>query len=201
MDEVNRILRNIGEDAPRALVRSINKTLPGVRTDMTAVIYDQYNVTKTKIRSTFSIKKASLGQPSGIVATKGRHLNLIEFAARQTQKGVTVKILRQGARKLFIGAFIRIMKTGKELVLQRKYHATKVPLRPNIVYGRLPEKYRLPVQSLFGPRLQDCLEKPDVWARIERMATERLIKAANHEADYLIKRRLEGGDGFSDTGT
>lgn len=201
MEEVQQLFRDLKQDAPRAMVRSINKTLPGVRTDMTQAIYDQYAVTKTKIRSTFKIKRASITQQMGLVATKGRHLNLSEFGARQTQKGVTVKILREGSRKLLPGAFIRTMKSGKKLVLQREYHATKTSVRPGMAYARLPRQYRFPVKGLFGPRLQDHLEKPAVWAGIKKQVAERLLKAAAHEADYLIKQKLESGDGFSDTGT
>jgi hypothetical protein len=199
LEEIHKLFAVLGTDAPRALVRTINKTLPGARTDMTQAIYDRYNVTKTKIRGSFSIARANLLKPSGTVATKGQYLNLIEYGATQTQKGVSVRILRAGERKLFPGGFIRTMKNGKELALTREYHATKVRLRPGFAYGKLPSKYRLPVKSLFGPRIQDVLEKPAIWSIIEWQATERLLKAAVHETEYLIQQRLEAGDGFEDT--
>jgi len=198
LEEVQELFKYLKDDAPRAMMRSINKTLNGARTDMTQAIYDQYNVTKTKIRKTFSIKKAGIAKLTGKVGTTGDYLNLIEFSARQTQKGVTVKILRNGSRKSFPGAFIRTINSGKKLVLQREYHKKKKAIRPGFPYGSMPRKYRLPVTALSGPRLQDHLEKPEILTVIERKATERLVKAAGHEADYLLKQRLESGDGFND---
>lgn len=198
LEEINKLFADLGKDAPRALVRTVNKTLPGARTDMTQAIYDQYNVTKTKIRSSFTIARANLLKPSGTVATKGQHLNLIEYGATQTKKGISVRILRGGERKLFPGGFIRTMKNGKELALQREYHTPTVRLRPGVAYGKLPRAYRFPIKALPGPRIQDHLEKPAVWSVIERKATERLLAAAAHETEYLIQQRLEQGDGFID---
>lgn len=199
LEEINKLFADLGKDAPRALVRTVNKTLTGCRTDMTQAIYEQYNITKTKIRASFTIARANLLKPSGVVATKGQHLNLIEYGATQTKKGISVRILRGGERKLFPGGFIRTMKTGKELAFQREYHAPPVRLRPGFAYGRLPKKYRFPIKPLAGPRIQDHLEKPAIWAIIEQKATERLLTAAAHETEYLIQRRLEQGDGFDDS--
>jgi hypothetical protein len=79
---------------------------------------------------------------------KSRYLNAIEFGARQTKKGVSVKIYE--IRKNYKGAFIwSCPNTGKQLVFKK---SKRNPIRIEAVHGAsLPREFeRKGMAKLFN---------------------------------------------------
>ena len=87
---VKRMLSGVKAAIPRVIQQSVNRTLSGVRTDATNEVAKVITPTKKKIRSTMTIKKMTAADGSAFVRCTGGPLNLINFKARPTNKGVTV---------------------------------------------------------------------------------------------------------------
>lgn len=111
-------LRKLSKDVvanDKATARAINKATALGRTEMARAIRDEFMLTVSKARDKLQVVKAypRKGQlaisgelfskdPSG----RRRAINLINFAARSTKKGLTVKIKRGGPRVLLRRGFI-----------------------------------------------------------------------------------------------
>jgi hypothetical protein len=121
--QIDRLQKDI---AAQATARAVNRTMEQAKTAMSREIRAEFVLPAAKVNQALRINRAiakgglfsieaSLESPS----KRGRSLNLINFAARQTKQGVTVKISRNGGRKLIPGAFIAnkgrtvFMRTGK----------------------------------------------------------------------------------------
>jgi hypothetical protein len=176
-----------GDEADLAMVRGINKTMTGVRTDGTKILYDRYALTATVIRESFKIRKAYFRDPNGSVSTKGTFIRLIKFGARAVSTGVSVKVLRTEPRKTVAHAFIA--KLGlQDQVYRRAYkgpHKKPVATRK---YAAMPFEYRFPVHALYGPRIQDHLDDPVVIGTLQNMAGTRLTDSMRHEVEYLLSK-------------
>ncbi len=217
MLEVKDLFRYLGANAPRAIMRGINRTLAGVRTDMTAETTAVLNVAAKTVRDTISLRKAYQYNLSADATSKGRPLPLVNFGARQTQTGVSVKVLKGSTRTAIKHAFIAAMKSGHKGVFWRTWRGssgktTKMERaigRSGYVYNSktgafipvaaLPRKYRLPIEERFGPAVQDILKRPAVIGTVQLKAGERLVKNMEHETKQFLRQRLDAGDGFTTT--
>lgn len=103
------VRRDIGE---KAVARALNRTVERARTAMSKQIRSEFNVDARYVRERLAIKRASFkGGAFSLSATleasgRGRAANVIRFAARKSDTGVTVKILKRGPRKNIRGAYI-----------------------------------------------------------------------------------------------
>lgn len=112
--EIANLLNELGDGiATQATARSLNATMAQAKTAMSKEIRAKYVLSASKVNESLKVRKASardglfdleasLESPS----QRGRSLNLINFGAKQTLKGVSIKISRDGGRKLIPGAFI-----------------------------------------------------------------------------------------------
>ncbi len=187
-----RAIVGCAEISPQVMARAINRTLTGLRTEAVDAIAERLNVTKRRIREDFSIKLAHWSNLNGILFARGRRINFASFiGVRQTQKGVTVEILKGTQRTLFKQAFIweRTTRSGDsaETVMQRKWHAFQRPKR-NISYGALPKRFKLPIQALSGPSPESQMARPEIMQRLLQAAGDRLVKELDHELNYELSK-------------
>src|SRR4026207_1232877 len=101
----------------KATARGLNRTAEQLRTAAGKIIREEYNVTLRGIRQASRIRRASPRSkfPRAEVSFSGRPINLFEFGARQTKKGVSVKVKVRGGRKLIESAFIQTLKSGQNI--------------------------------------------------------------------------------------
>lgn len=112
--DVAKRLKELHKDvATQATARAVNRTMEQAKTAMSREIRAEFMLPAAKVNQALRITKAvARGGLFQIEArlesptTRGRSLNLMNFSARQTKKGVTIKIKRNGGRKLIPGAFI-----------------------------------------------------------------------------------------------
>lgn len=114
--QIQRRLNTLQRDiADTVMLRSLNRTIDIARTDMNRRIRSEFNVTASFVRERLSITKARrVGSAIQLEAVlrataRGRQkrgANVIAFSAKQTKKGVTVKIKKRGPRRLIKDAFI-----------------------------------------------------------------------------------------------
>lgn len=128
--DVQRKLSALQADlGARVLSSTVNRTLAQGQTEMSRAIRQEFNLSAAKVREKLFVRRA--GFKSGRFTIEGtlesrdprgkrRAINLINFGARETAQGLTVKIKRGGgrvvaSRKGFIGnkgrtAFARVDK-------------------------------------------------------------------------------------------
>jgi hypothetical protein len=186
MIKLNLLLSEIKNGAKTATYRAINKTLSGVQTDAVQEVYDELNLTKTRIRKDFTVKKAFLSNPSGHVKASGKPVGLSSFSGtRQTQKGVSVKVKR--VRKVLKHAFVAEAKNALN-VWWRAYSGARSKKMPALQYARLPRFMRFPIIRLTGPRIEDILAHENVMKVVMKKAGDRYLKNIDHEASYLLSK-------------
>lgn len=102
-----------GDVGAKALASAVNKGLDQARTAMSREIRAEFNITADKVNAALRVQgatyKGGIYQIVGWLESptkRGRSINVIAFSARQTSRGVTVKIKKQGGRQLLAGAFI-----------------------------------------------------------------------------------------------
>ncbi len=175
------------DEADAALVRGINTTMTGVRTDGTKILYDHYALTATAIRASWNISKARFRDPSGVISCQGTFIRLKEFGAIANKAGVSVKVLRENPRKTIKHAFFAKLKQNDQ-VYWRKYNGPRSKMVANKgYYANLPFQYRFPVEALYGPRIQDYLGDPQIIGTLENMAGERISKNMEREIDAILR--------------
>lgn len=210
--EIKAMLRRLDKsETAKATTRAINRTMVGVRTDGTKMLKDHYNLTASEIRASWKIRRAAFSNPAGVVSTSGTFLRLKHFSAKQTVTGVSVKVFRSQPRQVIRHAFIAKLKSSQrqDQVYRRRWHdenhAGKTAkqassmARQGMVWserrkGYIParlmaEEFRRPVRALYGPRIQDHLADPEIYAVLERLSGERLNKQMAHEIEYLLGQR------------
>jgi hypothetical protein len=106
-----------------SLINSLNKAVRSARkkarTGANSLIRKKYNVKAKQLTKTFTLLLANPNRLESVVKAQGFRISLRQFSARQTKKGVTVKIFKAGSRKLISGAFFATMPSGHKAVAER----------------------------------------------------------------------------------
>lgn len=118
-------------------MRAVNRALDGVKTDASKIIREYITVSKKGVDKTFKTSRASVVNPTAWIASTGKPVGLIDYSARQTDKGVSVQVRRNRPRKIIPGTFIATMKniskTGEESnhegVFWRVWHGKKAKVK------------------------------------------------------------------------
>jgi hypothetical protein len=108
--QVQRKLAALQADiGARALSGAVNKTLAQGQTEMGRAIGEEFNLARAKIREKLFVRRAGFkagrftiegALESRSPGAKRRAINLINFAARETAQGLSVKIKRKGGRAI-----------------------------------------------------------------------------------------------------
>lgn len=186
--KVEWMLTGIKDGSATVLMRSINRTLTGAKTDLDRATRKILNIKSARVKKDMYTKPASAGRLSGRVGSCGRPVGLTQFTGtRQTKTGVSVSVRKDTRRKVIPRAFIADGRNNNTHVFWRKWHEVKRPSK-NLVYAKLPRKYRHPLKSLYGPRIQDIQSQPEVTGPVQEQATVRLKKRIDHELTYLLRK-------------
>ncbi len=199
-----RDLRQIRNGAPLAITRAINRTLTATKTTISREVRKDYNLKAGTVKKHLRISKAAAwqmryeGRYRGEVKAIGKPLKLRHWGARQTKKGVTVKILKSRGRLLYPRAWIhsgmwtavkdrnpyRRVKTGR----WGRSGALVFNQSVEVVFQRLPGAGRLPIYTPFGPSVPAAIENRAVMRRIEQEAQERFNRILLSRIDELLDK-------------
>lgn len=132
--DVQRAIDNLSADiADKVTARAVNRTVEQARTAMVKEIRTTYAVTSSYVRDRLRIKRASFKQGAfGIRAEliggdgKRRSANVINFGARQTLRGVSIKVRRDRPRSVIKSAFIG----NKGRTVFRRTGPKRLPIDP-----------------------------------------------------------------------
>jgi hypothetical protein len=192
LDEISTILRDIENGAARALMRAINRVLAGVKTDLSTETRKILNLKKARVDQDIHTRQASLNRMTASVVSQGRTVGLATFTGtREVRKGVSASVRKDRPRKIIPRAFLATLRHGNVQAAWRKWHdAPAKPVRPagDKYYGKLPKKYRLPMATLYGPRIQDIQDDYGVIEPVQAKAWDRLRARLDHEVNFLLKK-------------
>lgn len=171
IEDSNRAMAALGEKAPLALMRAINRTASNARTAMTRVIAGDLGIKASIVRDRVKVSEAKRNHLGATLYASPKRIPLIQFKAKGPRpsrgrgRGVTAKI---GAGR-YPHAFIARMTSGHEGVFQRR------------------GKRRLPITELHGPSIAVAFDKHRDVA--EARASEMLLKNVQHELSFALRRQ------------
>jgi hypothetical protein len=192
LNSVKTLLQGIKDGAPKVTLRAMNKTLTGIRTDITDEVGAILTAPKAVIENAVSVNEATLQRLSGSILVTGKPLPLSSFSTRQTPTGISVQVKKGRPHAVIPGTFIITTKYGRPGVTGvywRKWHAAaaKGP-RKNIPYKKLPEFYRLPIRELFSSSVANIAGDEPVMTSVLKKADERLHENLEHELDCELSK-------------
>lgn len=174
--EVQRALNSMRQDvAAQALARAMNRTVEQAKTAMSREIRQEFALPAATVNQSLLISRASyragrfnLEASLSSISQRGkRSLNLAHFQARQTSRGVTFKIKRNGPRQLIKGAFL--INDGKTVMI------------------RVGSK-RLPIKALQTINVSQMFNTRRINAKVIKVIEERFPTIFAREAKFYIDR-------------
>lgn len=187
---VDAAMSGIKNGYKKILVRSLNKTITGVRTDAVSKIRKEITPKAKIIRDTFKLDKANYTKMTASVKSTGWPIPLIDYKARAVKRGVTFQVRQAASRSLLPGAFIAIMTSGHKGVFWREYRDTHHAgiIKKKVRYGALPVQYRLPIRQRYGPAVPTIMESEKVMKPILKKAGDRLSKEIDHQLEFEMSK-------------
>ncbi len=171
-----------GKEITQAVTRSLNRAANAGKVAGTRKIREEYNIKAKDIKKTIKIKKASYGTLEAKIAIEGKPIPLKYFGARQTSKGVTIKIKKKEPRKLikraFIGGYVpkrvngrlRMVKVsgwGGGHVYIRKPGERRKPFKMTTEHINIPDLFSYePINDVVMSRISEVFEK-EFWHNYE----------------------------------
>ena len=151
-----KALRDIG-NVPRkyvqkAMVTALNKVGAEVVTQAKRELKEATGLKAGVVAKKIKKDKARRGDEEYSIFIKSRYLNVIEFGAKQTKKGVSANVW--GKRKIYKGAFIGGGRnSGKRLVFKKR---TDNPKKIRALHGAsLPREFhRQDMESIFKKKIK-----------------------------------------------
>ena len=136
---------------PKAMVTALNKMGKEVVTQAKRELKEATGLKAGTVAKKITKDKARRGDEEYTIRIKSKYLNLIEFNARQTKRGVSAKAW--GNRKIYRGAFIgRGQDSGKQLVFKKVRGSKQI----RAVHGAsLPREFhRQDMESIFKKKIK-----------------------------------------------
>lgn len=191
-DNISDVLRRmdsykrdvVDKAIPRALNRVGDMTVTAASREMRA---DGYNFTASEIKAACTVWKASTNRLVTTVKVRRKTKSLVEFGARESKAGVTVKV--HGSKKLIKGAFLAQRQNGLQGVFIEDKAAGKIILRMAKHYkkGGRGGWHSLPAKKLYGPSVGGAYANAKIQDIMMRLIAENFEDRLVHEIKYLSR--------------
>ena len=150
----------------KAQAAAINRTLTGLRTQVSKTVRKNYVISAADIKKTISLQKAKAASPSGAMLVKGKPVRLQKFKVKESKRGpMRVKVKKSQSPQPVKGLFHR-----GEIFMHRR------------------QKARYPLKSPYGPSVPQMTENPAILDELAKFARTRLNERLIHEIDYRLGR-------------
>lgn len=167
----------------KATVSALNKLANQVKTAASKEVRAAgYNLKAARIKDALRITRATQGSLRAVVTASGKPIQLIEYDAKQTSAGVTVKVM--GSRKLIKGGFIAMMPSGHKGVFVKKPGSK----HKKVNKGGKASWHQLGIQQLWGPSIPNALANTKVRDALQALIVEKFPGILEHEHAWLAKR-------------
>jgi hypothetical protein len=203
VDDVFKRFANLSSrDVRSALSRALNRTAVTARAQSAREIRAAgYGIQIGAIKKAISLHRAAPTKLQASVVATGRPIPLINYGARQTKLGTSVKV--KGTRKLIKGAFIATMPTGHRGVFVRidsKAHERLLAASGIKAYGGkrggtgragAAYKHGLPIRELFGPSIPAAFRNDVVQRAVRASVGARLPIVLGQELNFRASKARE----------
>ncbi len=199
--KVEAMLKDIKGGANLALARAINQGVSTGKTQAVKSIGQYLNLKAARIKKDFAIKKAKKTDLTGYVSATGKPVGLLNFGARATKKGYSVKVKRKGSRKLLKHSFkAKTRKARKDgsnyetehLWWRKGYGGARTGTDTKYAgyFASLPADHYLkrPLHRLSGPRIEDVFAKSGIYDPVQAVAAEKTNQKLMSEAERILSR-------------
>lgn len=178
--DINRLVDNLeraaGRRARSEFFRLMLDVRRRMRTRATRDISDEYTLIQRIIRENLRFSNVDRSRLEFTISGLPTPIGLYRFRARQTKKGVTFQIRKQGGRKLMKSAFRNTASSIGPNVFQRKRLAGG---------GRAG---RLPIEKVSGPSVSNMLKKKERLRRLSDFASKNMAQNAARRLTRLLKK-------------
>lgn len=189
LNDLNHLMSQMGgRAANRALSRAINRTLGVKYGGMRKTISDEirkdanlrqayiYKQTGRKTTRTFSVTRATVNKPTGVISTQGPNVPIIEYAHRRAKKRVYVTVQKSRGRSRLSHAWFGQSKFGSKgrVVFAKAHPGAK---------GKLGRK----IKELYSSRVPDVLNNPGTIDRVLKVGQDRFERELSHQIDHILK--------------
>lgn len=178
LDRLQALLSDTPKKIPLAASRAINRAATTARTEAGRKAREKYYVNHGDVLKTVRIIKATSGDLSASVRSKGKRIPL--YAFRVSPK--TVQPLRKAPIKAAVKRGSGLKPLGSAFVAHLGSGHSGVFLRAG--------KERFPIHERYGPAIPQMIAQPSVSQWVEEKAQERLNQRLEHE----LNRVIEGSD-------
>ncbi len=173
---VEKLFRQVGNQAPHAIRRAVNRVGDKARTLVTRTLAKQTGAKYGAVRKALSIKRANYSSLAYRIMARGAHLSLKEFGPRQTRK--VVSAAPWGKRRVFPHAFISTTLGGHVFVRAGTRHV--------MARGRYAGKLRQPLHKMYGPALPNELTKAETAAAFLAQVRAQLAPEVARQIEAIL---------------
>lgn len=167
------------EMVDKAAVSALNRVGSMVKSEAVRQVAKQRNLRVGYIRSHVYQSKAFGKHLATYIRGVGRPISLREYGAHNTAHGVSVKVMREGGRKI-------VHRHGNKAFVFSRGHRAPRGNASGPVFVRTGRQ-RLPIEKLYGPSIPTAFVKHVAMEAFKRLAEKKWPERFNHE----IRRRLE----------
>lgn len=177
--DVRRVLAGYQRGADRVLLRTLNRVMPSVKSRAAGEIARELGVPRGVAAKALNIRRAVARNLKTDMGADTKRIPLIQYKARQTQKGVTYQI-GKNPRRLLPSGFINIGPRVGRTVLKRARDEDGagdklVPRDPAFIkYGPSPA----------GAFIRDALQRA-----LDTTARDRWVRELNAQIKFFLSRQ------------
>lgn len=198
LSQVREQIRKLGEQAPLAAARALNRSIASVQTSAVRSLADDLNIAQKFVRAAMRITKATRVTLKAELEVTGRRLPLIAFNARGPQpsrgKGPGVRYSLGRGRGLAAGAFIARVASAAQLEQGVGHLGVFRRLGPSTRRSAGAWSRNLPIVELFGPSLPRVFSRAAIAESRRQLAGELFAKNIQHEVEFLVRGLARTGE-------
>lgn len=203
-----KVLEKSKNSMPRAYVRAANRAVVGMKTDGLRSITDEYTAERKKVEKKIGVVKASMGNMSAFIYSKGRPLRSYYFKHRKNTnpgkiggKSAFLQVKKKGSGYQFTGetsryskVFVTTMPNGIPGLFRRT--GKNVPAN-KVRVGKSRSGYnarthtlkgREDIEQLYSPGAVQMLNNPEIRRQIKEGAIKRFYKEFDHQVTRELNR-------------
>jgi hypothetical protein len=186
-----KALDGIKGGAQKAIMRSMNKAVTGMRTDAKKEVATRYTVKQKDVSDKLTLKKASMTDLTIVMSSKGRPMRLAHFKTKANKKAGTpgaptvYASVKKGGAGGFTGGFMATMVSTNGITgVFRRTGRFKV-----VGKGAYKGQMREQIEQLHGPGVVQMLDEQQVRTAIQEKGAERFNKELDHQIEFLLDKQ------------
>ncbi len=194
LKSIQKTLAGIKNGYKNVVVTSINKTAKTIKVQARARIGNELNLKSKRIGEDIRVEKANYQKMSGAVIVSKTRVGLIQFSAKQNNKGVRVKVFKKQSGRLIKHAFIAQGRnsTTQHVFWRKNWQpGTKFQVgkkTKKVPWQKMPDKYRIPLTRLTGPSVYDVFKQKQILDPVTIQANFVYLKNVDAKISDLLRR-------------